>query len=152
MTSIIVVLPAPFGPMMARISPGSTTSDRLVQRLETVEADRDAVEIEDRVPLARRRLRSRIIAALRVAASARRGSGSARHRASSAACAPVRDARSVPDDALRQEQGHGDEQRAQEEQPDLRQGAGEVGLGVVDQHGAERSRRCRCRARRPRPR
>ena len=28
MTSIIVVLPAPFGPMMARISPGSTTSDR----------------------------------------------------------------------------------------------------------------------------
>ena len=28
MTSIIVVLPAPFGPMMARISPGSITSDR----------------------------------------------------------------------------------------------------------------------------
>ena len=28
-TSIIVVLPAPFGPMMARISPGSTASDRL---------------------------------------------------------------------------------------------------------------------------
>ena len=28
MTSIMVVLPAPFGPMMARISPGSTVSDR----------------------------------------------------------------------------------------------------------------------------
>ena len=28
-TSIIVVLPAPFGPMMARISPGSTASERL---------------------------------------------------------------------------------------------------------------------------
>ena len=30
MMSIIVVLPAPFGPMMARISPGSSTSDRLL--------------------------------------------------------------------------------------------------------------------------
>ena len=29
-TSIIVVLPAPFGPMMARISPGSIASDRLL--------------------------------------------------------------------------------------------------------------------------
>ena len=29
MTSIIVVLPAPFGPMIARISPGSMTSERL---------------------------------------------------------------------------------------------------------------------------
>ena len=30
MMSIIVVLPAPFGPMMARISPGSMVSDRLL--------------------------------------------------------------------------------------------------------------------------
>ena len=30
MMSIIVVLPAPFGPMMARISPGSSVSDRLL--------------------------------------------------------------------------------------------------------------------------
>jgi len=29
MTSIIVVLPAPFGPMTARISPGASTSERL---------------------------------------------------------------------------------------------------------------------------
>ena len=34
MMSIIVVLPAPFGPMMARISPGSTTSDRLLSALK----------------------------------------------------------------------------------------------------------------------
>ena len=30
MMSIIVVLPAPLGPMMARISPGSSVSDRLL--------------------------------------------------------------------------------------------------------------------------
>ena len=30
MMSIIVVLPAPFGPMMARISPGASSSDRLL--------------------------------------------------------------------------------------------------------------------------
>jgi hypothetical protein len=46
MMSIIVVLPAPFGPMMARSSPGSTTKRQRVQRLEAVERDRNAVEIE----------------------------------------------------------------------------------------------------------
>jgi hypothetical protein len=30
MTSIMVVLPAPFGPMMARISPVSTVKERLL--------------------------------------------------------------------------------------------------------------------------
>ena len=40
MTSIMVVLPAPFGPMMARISAGSTVSERRVQRPEAVEARR----------------------------------------------------------------------------------------------------------------
>ena len=39
MTSIIVVLPAPFGPMMARISPASKYERERVQRLEAVEAD-----------------------------------------------------------------------------------------------------------------
>jgi hypothetical protein len=34
MTSIIVVLPAPFGPMMARISPGSTVRARLLSALK----------------------------------------------------------------------------------------------------------------------
>ena len=33
-TSIIVVLPAPLGPMIARISPGSITSDRLFSALK----------------------------------------------------------------------------------------------------------------------
>ena len=33
-TSIIVVLPAPFGPMMARISPGSMAKERLFSALK----------------------------------------------------------------------------------------------------------------------
>src|SRR5262249_50415284 len=33
-TSIMVVLPAPFGPMIARISPGATVSDRLLSALK----------------------------------------------------------------------------------------------------------------------
>ena len=33
-TSIIVVLPAPLGPMMARISPGSIAKDRLLSALK----------------------------------------------------------------------------------------------------------------------
>ena len=45
-TSIIVVLPAPFGPMMARISPGSIGEGEIVERLEAVERDGDAVEVE----------------------------------------------------------------------------------------------------------
>ena len=46
MMSIIVVLPAPFGPMMARISPGSMVERQVVERPEAVEGDVDAVEIE----------------------------------------------------------------------------------------------------------
>ena len=38
MMSIIVVLPAPFGPMMARISPGSIASDRLLIALKPSKA------------------------------------------------------------------------------------------------------------------
>ncbi len=41
MTSIIVVLPAPFGPMMQRSSPTSIVERQRVQRLEAVEADAD---------------------------------------------------------------------------------------------------------------
>ena len=48
MTSIIVVLPAPFGPMMQRSSPGSTIERQAFERLEAVEADGEAVEVEDR--------------------------------------------------------------------------------------------------------
>jgi hypothetical protein len=46
-TSIIVVLPAPLGPMMQRSSPASMASERGCQRLEAVEAHRHVVEIED---------------------------------------------------------------------------------------------------------
>jgi hypothetical protein len=37
----------------------------------------------------------------------------------------------------RQEQRHGDEQRAQEEQPELREGHREPALGAVDEEGAD---------------
>ena len=47
MTSIIVVLPAPFGPMMQRSSPGSTYERQVVERLEAVEADGQVFEVED---------------------------------------------------------------------------------------------------------
>ena len=46
-TSIIVVLPAPLGPMTQRSSPASIGQRQVVQRLEAVEADRDRLEIED---------------------------------------------------------------------------------------------------------
>ena len=48
MTSIIVVLPAPFGPMMQRSSPALMRQRQRVQRLEAVEADADVVEVQDR--------------------------------------------------------------------------------------------------------
>ena len=46
MTSIIVVLPAPLGPMMARISPGAMLERQVVERLKPSKETRDAVEIE----------------------------------------------------------------------------------------------------------
>ena len=46
MMSIIVVLPAPLGPMMARISPGASVERQVVDGAEAVERDADAVEIE----------------------------------------------------------------------------------------------------------
>ena len=47
MTSIIVVLPAPLGPMTQRSSPTSIAKRKRVQRLEAVEAHADRVEIQD---------------------------------------------------------------------------------------------------------
>ena len=58
MTSIIVVLPAPLGPMMQRSSPASIVERQVVQRLEAVEADGDVFEVED-ARRARRRPRRR---------------------------------------------------------------------------------------------
>ena len=48
MTSIIVVLPAPLGPMMARISPGSTSSERLFRALKPSKETVTPLEIEQR--------------------------------------------------------------------------------------------------------
>ena len=47
-TSIIVVLPAPFGPMMARISAWSMASDRAFSARKPSKETRDVVEIEQR--------------------------------------------------------------------------------------------------------
>ena len=46
MTSIIVVLPAPFGPMMARISPWSMASERPLSARKPSKRDGDVVEVE----------------------------------------------------------------------------------------------------------
>ena len=48
MTSIIVVLPAPLGPMMQRSSPASMSSVSLLSALKPSKLTRDVVEIEDR--------------------------------------------------------------------------------------------------------
>jgi len=103
------------GPMTARISPGATTSGQGVQRLEAVEADGDAVEIEQR---ARRQCR--------------RGDGHVHSTASRcwrwARYGPLQIERAqglhVPKagDALGQEQRRQDEEPAQREQPRARAG------------------------------
>jgi hypothetical protein len=41
------------------------------------------------------------------------------------------------DDALRQEQRRGDEQRAEREQPEFREGRGEIALAAIDRDGAD---------------
>jgi len=46
MTSIIVVLPAPFGPMMAQLA-HRDVQRQLVQRAEAVERDGDVVQVQD---------------------------------------------------------------------------------------------------------
>ncbi len=48
MTLSIELLPAPFGPMMARTSCSRTSKRDVGQRLDAAEAQRDAVEFEDR--------------------------------------------------------------------------------------------------------
>ena len=87
MTSIIVVLPAPFGPMMQRSSPTSIEQRQLVQRLEAVEADGDVVEIEDRAVRrvdARRRRRACPPARRARASRRRRQCGALQRRRASA--------------------------------------------------------------------
>ena len=136
MTSIIVVLPAPLGPMMQRSSPASSASESVVQRLEAVEADGDVVEVQDAAAVrrgrARRRRRGRPSApsARRSATSASAfGCASRRRRRLRSAPSP-RSSRAAtrrlaaacgtrPTTPSRQEQRHDDEQRAEEVQPEL---------------------------------
>src|SRR3954453_2626339 len=157
MMSIIVVFPAPLGPMMARISPGSRTSDRLLMAWkpsnETCTPSRySSAEV----------MRFCLISAARVAAASvstaecpatgvsitvmrlLRHLGFADAVFGRGALSGIRSqaAPRLPrlppgiqsaDDALRQQQGHQDEQCAQHEQPVRRQRARrEDGLGVVD--------------------
>ena len=49
MTSIMVVLPAPLGPMTQRSSPTSMENDKIVEGAKAVEADRHALEVKNRL-------------------------------------------------------------------------------------------------------
>jgi len=70
------------------------------------------------------------------------GCASARDRKSQdfaeCSCASPSELADEPDDALWQEQRDADEQSAECVEPHFRQGRGEISLGVVDQHRAER--------------
>src|SRR5450631_432094 len=162
MMSIIVVLPAPLGPMMARISPGSRTSDRLLMAWKPSN--------ETCTPSRYRRAEVMrfclISAACAAAASVSAADSSAtgvsitvmrllRHLGFADPVFGRRARRGIrnpdtprlprlppgiegPDDALRQQQRHQDEQRTQHEQPVRRQHPrGEDGLGVVDDDRAQ---------------
>ena len=116
-TSIIVVLPAPLGPMMARISPGSIASERLFSAWKPSKRDGDAVEIEHR----RRGLDCMIYSAGRGSVSWRRlrvtdraGAGSRRRRF---VCSLDQYGR-VPTMPAGSSSVTSDEQAAEHEQPD----------------------------------
>src|SRR5579862_2241011 len=108
MTSIMVVLPAPFGPMMHRSSPGSTPSVRSFSALKPSKLT---------VRFSSWSLLSRIFilkpAALALVAL-----------------------RQKPHDPARQKYGHQHEQRAQYIQPDFGKASRQIRLGVIYQHGA----------------
>src|SRR6185503_10951563 len=117
-TSIIVVLPAPFGPMMQSNSPGSTYSESLLSALKpsklTVKSSRYSLLsrtlILSRATPYRPCLRSRSFVFT-----------SCRHKA---------------DDPSRQKQRHQHEQRTERVKPDFRKRTREIGLRVVHQHCA----------------
>ena len=110
----MVVLPAPFGPMMARISPGSIDQRQRVQRAEAVEGDGDAVEVEERGGL---------LFGHRPAYSAACGLGAGASAAGGVARRSRDEAGERADDALWQEQRDGDEKPAEHEQPVRGKGA-----------------------------
>ena len=159
-TRAVEARPRPVGPRLAgddvhhrRLAGAVGADDRaqlagldeqrqVVQRLEAVEADGDAVEIEQLPSGCVRAWR----ASSRLAPARRRPLALRLARAAGASCGHR------PTMPLRQEQRHDDEQRAEREQPDLGKRAGEPGLGAVDEHRADDRRRPACRGRRPRPR
>src|SRR5476649_1977749 len=136
--SIIVVLPAPFGPMMARISPGASVSDRLLMAWkpsnETCTPSRYSSAEVARVSMTFMRSLRRVRFA--DAVFARRTYGIGRHALRLPRLPPGIEG---ADDPLRQQQRYQDEHRAQHEQPIRRQRTrGEYGLCIVDDDGAER--------------
>ena len=150
MTSIIVVLPAPFGPITQRSSPTSIASERrfsalkpskLTEMSSRYRTTPCAVSSSPEATRPARRL-------ARSDAGGRVDDRSSAHRRPPRPAQPARE----PDHALRQEQRHQDEQQAEEVQPVLGERLGEEALGAVDDRRRRPPRRRACRARRPRPR
>ena len=108
------------GPKLARVD----HQRELIERAEAIEADGDAIEIEQRSVITEASGILCPYAALRFAIRGRPGARQAQ-------------ARKRADDALGQEYGHHDEQAAQHEQPELRRRRRGVALGVVDQDRAD---------------
>src|SRR5271165_6321277 len=119
-TSIIVVLPAPFGPMIVRSSPASTISDRSFNALNPSKLTV--------TPLGR--------AALRSAASPSSCLLSGRKRSSRLRADPDR-APQQPNDPAREDERRQDKQCAEHEQPGFGRGTGQPGLRRVDEDGAD---------------
>src|ERR1700730_9723006 len=138
MMSIIVVLPAPLGPIMARISPGASVSDRLLMAWkpsnETCTPSRYSIAEVARLSMTFIRSLRRIRFA--DAVFERRTLGGGRHALRLVGLPPGIEG---ADDALGQQQCDQDEQRPQHEQPVRRQRTrGEHGLRVIDDDGAQR--------------
>ena len=104
---------------------------QLVQRAEAVEADGDAVEIEDRADATCRRRGVNDAGRRAGARELDVAAGAARHRASTALIAAARVARHESRDAVRQEQRDEDEHEAEHEQPVLGEGLREPALAEL---------------------
>ena len=143
-TSIIVVLPAPFGPMMQRSSPTSMYELQIVQRAEPVEAHGDLFDIQEHAVRGIAAGVGRSLVGLHAPGPPtppwprpRRMRRVARRVPASQACAasgPRGEARPAP----RKSDGHEHEQRAEHEQPRLGQYGRERRLRVIHEHGTER--------------
>ncbi len=120
---------------------------QLVQRLEAVEADADVVDVQRHALAEIDLARGERCCARPAAPGARRCAARLLPSGRASSPTPLKflsaSARPGPapaqqaDHAVRQEQRHRDEQRAQEEQPELGEGDGEPALGAVDEEGAD---------------